>query len=232
MLLQAHSFIVFLHPNAAMQRQLIDLNPFHETECQTAVVQEQARKYFCLATKSMKSVSVLVFWYSRGWVSVTRKNPKAISWLNLKNMPRQFHLTSMQQTTNRHCLFNYTLILECNRKTSDDILHNTLHKLVPSVVVRVQSGSVLPSFRLSLQAQPLLLLMALSLRSDKPCRQSSIRTTSSRFLERGGGLYCTLKDKERRPRLTSESSRMPLLSLQFVVLWASFKNDKSCIFFN
>lgn len=147
-------------------------------------------------------------------------------------MPRQFHLTSMQQTTNRHCLFNYTLILECNRKTSDDILHNTLHKLVPSVVVRVQSGSVLPSFRLSLQAQPLLLLMALSLRSDKPCRQSSIRTTSSRFLERGGGLYCTLKDKERRPRLTSESSRMPLLSLQFVVLWASFKNDKSCIFFN
>lgn len=47
MLLQAHSFIVFLHPNAAMQRQLIDLNPFHETECQTAVVREQAREYFC-----------------------------------------------------------------------------------------------------------------------------------------------------------------------------------------
>lgn len=51
MLLQAHSFIVFLHPNAAMQRQLIDLNPFHETDCQTAVVQEEARQHLCFTTK-------------------------------------------------------------------------------------------------------------------------------------------------------------------------------------
>lgn len=55
MLLQAHSFIVFLHPNAAMQRQLIDLNPFHETDCQTAVVQEEAPP----KVLSAESVSVL-----------------------------------------------------------------------------------------------------------------------------------------------------------------------------
>lgn len=68
MLLQAHLFIVFLHPNAAMQRRLIDLNPFHETECQTAVVQEEESKYCSFATKglSMKRVLVLGFKYSRG----------------------------------------------------------------------------------------------------------------------------------------------------------------------
>lgn len=47
MLLQACSFIVFLHPNAAMQRQLSDFEP----ECQTAVVQEEAGRYFCSATE-------------------------------------------------------------------------------------------------------------------------------------------------------------------------------------
>lgn len=46
MLLQAHLFIVFLHPNAAMQRQGTDLNPFHETECQTAVLSGRGRRYF------------------------------------------------------------------------------------------------------------------------------------------------------------------------------------------
>lgn len=42
-----------------MQRQLIDLNSFHETERQTAVVQEEAGKFFGFATKpiSMKSAS-------------------------------------------------------------------------------------------------------------------------------------------------------------------------------
>ena len=232
MLLQAHSFIVFLHPNAAMQRQLIDLNPFHETECQTAVVQEQARKYFCLTTKSMKSVSVLVFWYSGGWVSVTRKNPKAISWFNLKNMPRQFHLTSMQQTTNRHCFFNYTLILECNRKQVT-ALCTTLYTNLSSVLLCESSLAV--CCRLS--GCPCRLRLCCcwwhcpygqTSRADKA--QSGQLPLG--FWRGGGGLYCTLKDKERRPRLTSESSQMPLLALHFVVLGASLKNDGSHIFFN
>lgn len=49
MLLQALSFIAFPHPNAAMQRRLV--NPFHEAEYQTAVVQEGARNYLCFTIK-------------------------------------------------------------------------------------------------------------------------------------------------------------------------------------
>ncbi len=84
--------------------------------------------------------------------------------------------------------------------TSYGALQNTLHELVLSVIVRVRSGSeLLSSIRLSLQAQALL-LMALSLRSDKPCRQSSIRSTSSWFLGRRGlNLTALSKIKKGHP---------------------------------
>lgn len=136
MLLQAHSFIVFLHPNAAMQRQLIDLNPFHETECQTAVVQES------ISAPPPKlypwTVSlVLGFWYSRGWLSVTMKNPKAISWFNFKSPPPcGFHLTSLQQTTNRPRL----LILECTKQNKQQGLVLVFHKTFLSQVLLYESN--------------------------------------------------------------------------------------------
>lgn len=147
-------------------------------------------------------------------------------------MPRQFHLTSMQQTTNRHCFFNYTRILECNRKQVT-ALCTTLYTNLSSVLLYESSLAV--CCRLS--GCPCRLRLCCcwwhcpygqTSRADKA--QSGQLPLG--FWRGGGGLYCTLKDKERRPRLTSESSQMPLLSVHFVVLWASFKNDKSLIFFS
>lgn len=155
------------------------LNPFRETECQTAVVQEEVslprhQRFY------PRGLSQFGSWYLeiRKHAAVTReKNPKAISWFNFP--PTGF--ISQWTVANK--------VLKTNSFT----------------VSRIQPASVLLSIGLSLQALPLLLLMELSFQSGKLRRQSTIRTTSSWFLGRGLDLS-TITDKEDRPRLDTESN--------------------------
>lgn len=128
----------------------------------------------------------------RFWAFVTQeaewvqewKNPKRISWFHFKSTPWRFHLTFLQPTTNRA-----SLLYSIHFNTSNTIKNKyawpriKIYTNLSCVIVRVGSISVLTIW---LSLQPRALLMALSLRSDKLCRQSSIRTTSSWFLERRG----------------------------------------------
>ena len=126
MLLQAHSFIVFLHPNAAMQRQLIDLNPFHETECQTAVVQEEARGVFYLLLQRFIQEESLSSWLLmlKRLSECDYEKCKSNFMISFQEPSRWFHLTSLQQPTNRAFFFIYTLEYNQKRLTSYGISHN------------------------------------------------------------------------------------------------------------
>lgn len=98
-----------------------------------------------------------------------------------------FMITSQQQTTNRALLTHlYTYIWIHQIKgwlTSYDISHIHLHNLVLSI--KIQSGSVL-SIWLSLQGSGFAAAAGIVLTVRQAGRQSSIRTTSSWFLERRG----------------------------------------------
>lgn len=186
MLLQAHSFIVFLHPNAAMQRlKLKDLNPFHETECQTAVVQEETISDFPLKVCPQEASHFWVFdFWEADWVWQWKIQKQ---FYDLIQTPLcRFHLTSLYELYKPALLLFYS----CS--------HIWIHQ--------VQSESRMPdrfpcSTDCFTQMCPqcfcvyptvlAVLLMALSLWSDKSCRQSSIRATSSLVTGEGGGLDFT-----------------------------------------
>lgn len=156
---------------------------------------------------SMKSISVLGVWYSSGWVRVTMKNPKAISWFNFKSLPCRFYLTPLQKTTN-WLLFIYSYIQHMDSTKHQKqwcltIYSNVVHKLVLSVIVRVQSGSVFPAVLAasgSAAADGIVLTVRQAVQT---------KLNQDNFLlvcgEEGAGPYWTLSDKERRLRLALES---------------------------
>lgn len=110
--MQAHSFIVFLHPNAAMRRQLIRLKPISRGRMSNSCGSGRGKKVLLLCHRGF----IYGEWLSCGLLILKCRLP----------------LTSLQLTANQHCFFIYVLISEsigiqkqwC--LTSNGIPHNIL----------------------------------------------------------------------------------------------------------